>query len=171
MATSRMHIYFLFFLILIINGCNCGNADPDDDLVLKNCADIDKVSKKFTFEIYAKYRYNNEPIQNEGEVIVYATIIDYIYSKHHVNESFCFYEESVITDNYVKNFDQSGKAIITLDEFEFDNKYDRIFFYVQVSFPSTSDIEAFANTQYGAARYDSPESSVLFFSYKSDLDL
>ena len=171
MTIFKIHIYFLFFLILIINGCYCGDDyDPDEDNTeLKACTNIDKVSKTITFEIYAKYNYNNEPIQNEGKVIVYTTVDDYIFDSF--DDGFCKYEITGFHQDYEKHFNENGKAIITIDKFDFDNKYDKIFFSVQVSLPGGSSAQSITNSTFGSARYDSPESSILFFSYKSDYDL
>lgn len=161
------------FLLLLTNGCICeheyGDAD-DEDLYVKPCAPVDPtVNKVFTFEIHGKYRTSGEPIQNEGSVTVGVEMDD--YSLQSEMDGQCKYKLDINKSYYTEDFDTGGKAVINTVGFNFDNKYDKLYFNITVHFPHSSDVDQFANTQYGTAKYDSENNYILFFSYISEYDL
>lgn len=158
MGFSRIHIYLLFFLILIVIGCNCKGERKK----VNSISNVNAVSKTFTCEINAKYHHNNEPIQSEGKAIVIATIDDYtlVYSGEILSETHHY----TSTVRYEKEFNQNGKAVITIDEFEFDTSGDKISIEVSTFFPTTSDVEISANTKFAMAYINSPEIFNFFFT-------
>jgi hypothetical protein len=166
MKLTRLSVYIILFLSLTINGCLC---DSDSIANIRPCAEIDNVYKTITFEIHAKYHYNNEPIQNEGKVIITAIFSNWIL---YVNrDGYCEYNILWISKEYVKNLDENGNAIITIDEFEYDNKYDNLISKVQIESSNISKIESSAQHKNVVTKYNSPESIKLFFSIKTDKDL
>ena len=171
MKLTRLSVYLILFLSLIINGCTC-HIHGDHYFNLP-CAEIDKVSKTITFEIHAKYHYNNEPIQNEGKVIICTKASNYTLKPDTVVIDPCEWGYKIIASEkkYVKNLDENGKAIITIDEFEYDNKYDNLISKVQIESSNISKTETLAHSEIVTTKYNSPESIKLFFSIKTDKDL
>ncbi|HHH54436.1 MAG TPA: hypothetical protein ENK91_12315 [Bacteroidetes bacterium] len=133
MKNLKFHIYFLFFLTLIINGCNCDNDIPSDYVVYLTCGEIDKVSKTFTFEVYAKWE-DGEPIQN-GELSLIGT--NYNFTLIATNSSDCEYKlDEIDIHSQSVNFDETGHATIIIGGFTFDNKHDHLWIHVGPFFPN-----------------------------------
>jgi hypothetical protein len=170
MNIAKITLYGMLFSLLFVQGCDGCYGDAEEGVKLP-CQNIDPISKEFTFEVYAKYRYNNQPIQGEGQATVVLTWEKYLFQDYH-NQEICIYDvPDRVKFVFTQNFDESGKAIVKADPLLFKTKYDKAYFSVSVNFPHTSDIDQFINTEYGTAKFDSEETYILFFSYLSENDL
>ena len=165
MKIIRANIYFFLFLILITGGCDC-----DEDEWKGKCLEIEKVTKSFTFEIWGKYRLNNEPIQSDGSVTLY--ISNTVYEKDGVTtDGNCKY---LIHYNKYKatiNFNEYGLAVITTREYVFDNKYDKIIIQFTVQFPDSTHPTDVANSKTITVNHESDEYTIMNFNYLSKNDL
>ena len=168
MNSNRLLIYLVLGILISTYGCHCLGGDPEP-IGLK-CVEIDKVTKNFNFDILAKYRFNNEPIQSEGNATVIIDFYDYNLVEEQ-EDDICLYEVNSMKETYTENFDSNGKVTITLPATEFDNKWDNAYFTIFVHFPVSTDVDLFANTKYAVAKYDSDENYVVLFSYLSEDDL
>lgn len=171
MKIYTLPLYLFLLFLILTNGCLCENedADADDGLTWKPCLNIDPVEKVFTFDVYAKYRILDEPIQSEGMVTVRVETDDYTLKEE--KDDKCKYEYDSHNYYFTENFNSVGKAVVKTSAFTFDNKYDKVYFKITVHFPHSTDVDQFANTRYGSAKYDSETSYVMTFSYISEYDL
>jgi len=169
MKLIRIHFYLLFFLALIINGCDCYDDESQEELPCENL-DENKL-KTFTFDIYATYRKNNQPIQSESHVVVYIEFYNYELFMYYSDAERCSYDYRREKFTKKKYFNESGHAIITTDKFEFDNKYDGIKFIIWINVPGSTDFDKSFNHKIIVAKYNSEEEYTLNFSYLSENDL
>jgi hypothetical protein len=171
MRIFKLSVYLFLTFILITNGCLCENedVDADDGLEWKPCVNIDPVAREFTFDVYAKYRALDEPMQSEGMVTVKVEMEDYMLKEE--KDGKCKYEYESTNYYFTENFNNVGKALVKTSAFTFDNENDRLNFAITVHLSSSTDVDQFANTRYGSAKYNSENSYVLVFSYISEYDL
>jgi len=150
---------------LITGGCNCNR----EEYWKAKCQEIEKVTKDFTFEIYAKYRSNNEPIPSEGRVRVHMTLVQYTLESE--DNGICEYEINNIRFNAFGEFNHNGLAIITTREFEFKNEYDKVNIKVTVHFSDSFDRDQFVNSKYITVSHESSQYTIMDFNYLSKNDL